>query len=358
MTPGRPPGIVAHTGLDAEAKRAFADWLKARGERPLRHRATRENVAAYLDGYGRCAGPAQSVADIQEAAGLTQGRRKGPLFGLIGEGSWQGDAARVLACNAALRGPDALAIDLSEYRSAGCAYEVLSLHAVFAGRSLPIDWRRVRIESEDAEDDVEGRCRKLVLELVDGFGAALPSTHPSRLATKLPVVGTQQSLAENSPLRPALASRRIEYALGITTEYHARLAIEPRDSPVSEETLPEAAFCEPHGAVSHRDGMAIGLRDVQRSSQGPFLDEHLVQIGEPGERYFVARGRLEPAPRIASYPLALRSIEVAEIAASLPIGSLADPFGVASFNHPRDGSWRRHMLLLSLYELFLLEEGE
>ena len=342
--------------MSPEEKRAFEAWIKANGEQPLRHRSTRENIASHLDGHLRLDGAGVSVAAIQEAAGFPQGRKKGPLFGLLGDGKWGEEAVRVLAACAAADAPRALALDLSEYRSGGSAYEVLSLHSVHDGFTSPLDWRRVRIESEEAEEDVEGRCRELALQLLDGCHAILAGEYLTAIAAKLPVVSRQQALAENSPLRPALAGRGVEYALGITTEYNTTIRIDAARSPVYAETLPETPFLEPHGVIRHGEGAAIGLRDTRVAPGGPFLDEHLVQIGEHERRYFVARGRLEQAPRLPAYRLARRSIEIAEAAARLPTASLADPFGVAFFNHPSDECWRRHMLLLSLYERFRLEE--
>lgn len=357
MSPSHVPEIAGHNDLDAKEKQEFADWLKGEAERPLRHRGTCRNIATYVDGHKRCKGKPSNVADIQEAAGLPQGREKGPLFGLISASSWRGDALHILARGIAKHAPTALLIDLSEYRVAGCAYEVFSVHADVDGYRLPFDWGRIRIESEEAEDDVEGRCRELALKLVDGFDLALREQELP--VVRLPVVATQQSLAENSPLRPALAERNIEYALGISTEYHARVALEPKDGLVSDGMLPAAAFRATSGVIHHLNGAAVGLRDVRSSRGGPFLDEHLVKIDSVEDRYFIARGHLEHPPRIASYAIVLRSIEVAEIAKEIPRESLADSFGVTTFSHPSDAAWRNHLLLLSLYELFRFEnKGE
>jgi hypothetical protein len=334
--------------LSEDQVRDFSAWLKEESavssSSPFRHAATRDNLAQYISGCSRYQGDeAPSVVDIQQEVGLPRG--KGPFHNLIGHGNWEQGAVEVLLTGAATAAPFAVALDLAELRSTGTAYEVISLHAIGATCSQPLDWRRVRVESEKGPDDVEGLCRERALEMVDTW---LGFTESAAQRGPIPVVAREQAFAVNSPLRPDLARRDLEYALGITDEYAVNAIPSTPAEEVGDKVLVPLVFGDTQ-LMSTAGGDALRLRDT-RTADGAYLDEHLVRIHGTPQSYYVARGRLKRPPKLAARLLAHRAIEISAIAGSLPSTPLAAPYGQVA--HSVDESWRRHMLALSLWARF------
>jgi hypothetical protein len=304
-----------------------------------------EKVASLLAGMALC--PAGEPFTAKEVARRTPNDRRSS-YRQIGQfldgGGWKVDSMRrwLVICGAEAQ-IEAIVVETFEMLRPAGVTDIVSIHLMGKGYSIPVGWKRIDIPFSGGDhpvdfDYLESNGLAVLLQQLredcDAGGVSLAG---------LPIVVRDALRGENQRLRDEVDAFGCEQFVEVSPFFKPPFAS-------------EHSYTDQARGASLVESMPLGNTDIFPEPRpiGPAgapnseLVVPYVRSGRPG--YGIARPRPRHPARLGGYRNRARALELAEIASRVSLPDAARRLRLHQFRHQRDAGWVAVATLVSFWQ--------
>jgi hypothetical protein len=337
----RPP--LLSLALEEPAVGRFVSTMEYLGHRKDRA-AMMGTFVASVAGYPAHI-PAASIPDLQRYLPPQRRATSKQFRNLLACEGWDPAELRLELVAAGFEGVEAILIEGHELRlNTPRPYDVVSAHALGAGSSIPVGWKRFALpeKADDASPDIAAGERNSVLSLVEqlrddcqALGLSMPA---------FPLVILDWRCGEDDDLRADLAGLGFEVVVEVGDEY---AGLDQTEDPLGPQTgrpmlLDQMPFAQDGSPPAPRFLRTVGGRHEFVTAR----------ISLPGARaYAIATPMVDRDAATLTGPRAqARALELTKLAARIRPSDAATRLRVADFHTTDDRPWEAAAYLLSAFQ--------
>jgi len=307
-------------------------------------------MASFAAAVALC--PAGEPFTLKEVARSVPGGREGnyrQISNLLDGGGWDVDELRrYLVAWGAGADVQAILVEISEVPLGPSICDVVSIHLLGNGWSLPVGWNRVTIPGQDGsiEEEINELERRSVSGLLDQLGDDL---HQLGHATDLaPVFSFDTRYGESEAVRRDIAQRGFEYLLHVGPTYAGPAdTAHPYEQQVRRPELAESMPYTVGGPLPEPRPIA-GPRGPNSNFVVPFFRGGMPTYGIAGPQLAKRAGSL------GGHRARRRSLQLAELATRINSPCAAPSLRLSEFRHQDDAGWLKGATLLSTVQAIAL----